>query len=242
MIFNYGVWLFSKCDHLTCPSHYAKKELIDMGVRATDRMTVISNGIDSGYYKPSGIPTKTILFVGRLMPEKCVDTLIRASRIVNKIYPEYTFVIGGSGYSMGDLKALAEKENPSIIFTDKLTEAKILELYQSCYMFVLPSEHELQGIALLEAMACGKPTIASDSSTSAANELANIIFTHGNHEELAEKIIYLIEHENEARELGIKNRLTIEQEHDYSTITEKFLDLYRSVIAAKNGERAFASR
>jgi phosphatidylinositol alpha 1,6-mannosyltransferase len=235
MIINYGAWLFSKCDHLTCPSHFAKKELIDMGVKSIDRMSVISNGIDSGYYKPAGQTEKTILFIGRLMPEKCVDTLIRASRIVNKIYPDYTFIIGGAGYSMGELKALAEKENPAVVFTDRLTESQVLEHYQSCSMFVLPSEHELQGIALLEAMACGKPTIASDSSSSAAKELANIIFTHGNHEELAEKIIYLIEHKDKAIELGNMNRITIEREHDYSKITEKFINLYKNVIAAKSG-------
>ncbi len=234
MIFNYGAWLFNKCDHITCPSLYAKKELITIGYRATDRMTVISNGIDTRYFKPSETSEKIVLFVGRLMPEKCVDTLIRASGIVNRTYPEYRFVIAGSGYSMPELRSLAETENPSVVFTNRLPENELLELYQKCAMFVLPSEHELQGIALLEAMACGKPTIASDSCTSAANELANLTFRHGDFEELAEKIVYLIENRAKADEMGRKNRLTVEEEHDYSKITEKFIDLYGSVIRSKS--------
>jgi phosphatidylinositol alpha 1,6-mannosyltransferase len=239
ILYNYGNWLFGKCDHITCPSHYAKKELIEMGL-STDRMSVISNGVDAGYFKPGKRKEKTVIFVGRLMPEKCVDTLIRAARIVNKVHPDYRFIIGGAGYSMGDLKALAKTENPSVVFTDKLTESSLLELYQTCSMFVLPSEHELQGIALLEAMACGKPTIASDSKTSAAGELANILFEHGNHEDLASKIIYLIENEDVADDLGMRNRLVVENEHDYSKVTDRFISLYRNVIHAKNGSRMYS--
>jgi glycosyltransferase involved in cell wall biosynthesis len=238
MIFNYGAWLFNKCDHITCPSQYAKKELVDIGFKSMEKTTVISNGVDTGYFKPYGTQEKIILFVGRLMPEKCVDTLIRASKIVNRIHPDYKFVIGGAGYSMPDLKALAEEENPSVVFTDKLPEKELLELYQKCEMFVLPSEHELQGIALLEAMACGKPTIASDSETSAARELANFTFTHRDFRELAEKIIYLIENRETARELGSLNRLTVEREHDHGKITDKFLDLYKNVIDDKMASRA----
>jgi glycosyltransferase involved in cell wall biosynthesis len=235
MLYNYGNWLFGKCDHVTCPSHYAKKELMDMGIRPAEKMSVISNGVDAEFFKPAKVNEKTILFVGRLMPEKCVDTLILASAEVNRHYPEYRFIVVGGGYSMPGLKALAGKVNPSVVFTNKITEAKLLSYYQSCAMFVLPSELELQGIALLEAMACGKPTIASDSQTSAAGELANFVFRHGDHAELADKIVHLIEHPCEALELGRQNRAIVEREHDYSKITDKFINLYRDVISRKNG-------
>jgi glycosyltransferase involved in cell wall biosynthesis len=242
IIYNYGVWLFSRCDHITCPSNYAKEELIMLGLKKTESMSVISNGVDANRFRPNGKSEKTILFIGRIMPEKCIETLIHASAIVNRAYPDYTIVIGGSGYCLPDLRALTAEVNPSVVFTERLSEDRLLAHLQACSMFVLPSALELQGIALLEAMACGKPTIASDSKTSAARELANFTFPHGNHEALAERIIMLIENRKLAEELGVENRKTIEREHDYSRITDKFLDLYKNVIETKNRQTLAMAR
>lgn len=231
----YGIWLYNSCDYITCPSLYAKKELISYGIKNTGRLAIISNGINAEHFKPITYkPRKMILFVGRIMPEKCIDTLIRASAIVNQYYPEYQFVIAGCGYVLEDLKILARRVNPHIIFTGKITERKLLELFQMCEIFVLPSESELQGICLLEAMACQKPTIASDSTRSAARELANILFKHRNHHDLALKIIYLIENKNIARQIAKKNRELIIKEHDYSQIIGKYIKLYKQAIKMKN--------
>ena len=232
---SYGIWLYHSCDHITCPSSYAKKELIYYGFKNTSRLTIISNGINAEHFKPNSCEQeKMILFVGRIMPEKCIDTLIMASAIVNQHFPDYKFVIAGSGHAMEELKDLAREINPGIIFTGKITEAELLVLFQKCEIFVLPSESELQGICLLEAMSCQKPTIASDSPKSAAGELANILFEHKNHYDLAQKIIYLIQNKNIARQIAKQNRELILKEHDYSKITDKYIELYKDAIKIKN--------
>jgi 1,2-diacylglycerol 3-alpha-glucosyltransferase len=231
----YGIWLYNCCDFITCPSHYAKKELLSYGIRNTRRLEIISNGINAQQFRPGEQePGKIILFAGRLMPEKCIDTLIKASAIVNRSYPDYQFIIAGCGYACHDLKKLAGKVNPHIVFTGRITDKKLLELYQRCSMFVLPSESELQGICLLEAMACRKPTIASNSATSAARELANILFRHRDYHDLALKIIFLIENKHIAREIAQRNRELIMKEHDYSHIISKYIDLYEQAIRIKN--------
>ncbi|MBN2535186.1 MAG: glycosyltransferase [Spirochaetales bacterium] len=231
----YGIWLYNSCDYVTCPSLYAKKELIYYGIKNTGRLSIISNGINAERFKPVAYESrKMILFVGRIMPEKCIDILIRASAIVNKYYPDYQFVIAGCGYELEDMKILASQVNPRVIFTGRITEKQLLELFQTCEIFVLPSESELQGICLLEAMACEKPTIASDSTRSAARELANILFKHRNYHDLALKIIYLIENKDIARKIAKKNRELIVREHDYSRIISKYIDLYKQAIKMKN--------
>jgi glycosyltransferase involved in cell wall biosynthesis len=231
----YGIWLYNSCDYVTCPSQYAKKELLYYGIKNSNRLAIISNGINAQRFKPAAYtPQKMILFAGRIMPEKCIDTLIRASAIVKQSYPEYQFIIAGCGYVLEDLKALAREVNPHITFTGRISEKKLLELFQMCEIFVLPSESELQGICLLEAMACQKPTIASDSATSAARELANILFKHRDHRDLAAKIIYLIENKNIACEIAKKNRELIIKEHDYSKIVFKYIELYKQLIRVKN--------
>lgn len=232
----YGIWLYNSCDFITCPSRYAKKELIYYGIKNTHRLAIISNGINAQQFKPGADnPKKMILYVGRIMREKCIDTLVRASAIVNHYYPEYQFVIAGCGYGLEDLKILAGQVNPHIIFTGRITEKKLLFLFQMCEIFVLPSESELQGICLLEAMSCQKPTIASDSARSAARELANILFEHRNHHDLALKIIYLIENKNIARRIAKRNRELIIKEHDYTKVINKYIALYKQAINIKNG-------
>ena len=236
LVYNFGFLLFSFCDHLVCPSSHAVKELLQYGIRKSTKMSVISNGINTKWFKPSenGKSDSTVLFVGRVMPEKCIDTLIKASAIVNKYHPEYKFVIGGTGYYMEELRKLADKINPGVIFTDRLSDEELLELIQSCYLFVLPSETELQGIALLEAMSCAKPTIASDSEASAAGELSNVLFKHKDHKELAEKIMFLIKNKDVAKEYSKSNRNVALKEHDYSIITKKYIKLYDSYINQNN--------
>jgi glycosyltransferase involved in cell wall biosynthesis len=234
-LIRYGLWLYHSCDYVTCPSLYAKNELIDYGFKDTAKLAIISNGINTEHFRPDSKKIeKMILFVGRLMPEKCIDTLIMASAIVKQYYPEYKFIIAGSGHTMDDLKNLARIVNPEVIFTGAISETELLTLFQTCEIFVLPSESELQGICLLEAMSCQKPTIASDSEKSAAGELANLLFKHRDHHDLAQKIIYFIENKETANRIAIENRKRIVNEHDYSKVTKEYLSLYDEVIRLKN--------
>jgi glycosyltransferase involved in cell wall biosynthesis len=213
-------------DYLVCPSEYARRELVAYGLDCQEKTSVISNGVDARRYSPDGKTGKVILFVGRLAREKCVDTLIRASAIVQRRHPDYRTLIVGSGFLADELKKLAVAVGADIGFEQGVCEEDLLERYRSCALFVLPSQFELQGIALLEAMACGKPTIASDSGTSAAGDCANIVFRHGDHVDLAGKICALIETPGEIGRLGAENRARILREHDYTHVVQQFLDLY----------------
>jgi N,N'-diacetylbacillosaminyl-diphospho-undecaprenol alpha-1,3-N-acetylgalactosaminyltransferase len=134
---------------------------------------------------------------------------------------------------MPELKKIAKKVNPDVHFTGRISDEELLRLLQKCEIFALPSETELQGICLLEAMSCGKPTVVSDSDTSAAKELANLTFEHKNYHDLAEKIIRLIKRRDEYNTFAKLNREIAINEHDYSKITDKFLNLYSSLITNK---------
>lgn len=233
IFYHYISWLYKHADYIVCPSEHARKELLLHNFRKTEKMEVISNGIDTNYFVPKGKKKKLVLYVGRIMKEKCIPTLIKASAIVKKRHPDYAFAIAGDGFLLPELKKLAKKVNPEIMFTGRLSDDKLLSLYQSSSIFVLPSESELQGIVLLEAMSCGVPTIASDSKKSAARELANLLFRHNDEKDLASKINHLIEHPKEMQSIGLKNRETILKDHNYSKIIGKYLAVYERVINAK---------
>ena len=227
---SYGVWFYNFADHVVCPSQHARLELFDAGLNKDKKVSVISNGINTEVFKPNGQSKPKILYVGRLMREKNVHTFIEASVLVKKAHPEFNFVVCGDGFMKGELEELAGKVNPHVIFTGRLNDQELLFMYQSCYAFVLPSEVEFQGIVLLEAMACGKPTIASDSSSSAAHELANLLFKNRDAADLARQINYLIENTQAAKRFSTENRERTIREHNFSKIVRKHLDIYKELI------------
>lgn len=143
----------------------------------------IPNFVDIEQYKPKEVELnhrKKILFVGRLVPYKGLATLIRALPYINA---SVDLDIVGSGPLQKDLESLAKEYSTntitltngtasettyfidtkhSITFWGKVDD--LSEFYNRCNMIVLPSvsRQEAFGIVLLEAMACGKPCVASD--------------------------------------------------------------------------------
>lgn len=108
------------------------------------------------------VPRGYVLFVGRLVPEKAIDLLLRAFgdlpgdiRLV---------VVGGSSFSddyVAMVQALAESD-PRVVLPGYVYGADLAELYRNAAVFVLPSRLEGLPLTLLEAAAHGAPVIASD--------------------------------------------------------------------------------
>ena len=103
-----------------------------------------------------------ILFLGRLVPEKCPDLLIRAYRKLNT--DKKLVIAGGSSDSdsyAAQLKQLAG-DNPDILFTGFVQGRLLQELYSNAYLYVLPSDLEGMPLSLLEAMSFGNCCLVSD--------------------------------------------------------------------------------
>jgi 1,2-diacylglycerol 3-alpha-glucosyltransferase len=235
---KYGLWVYNHADHLIFPSRFARDELFSHGLRGDLPTSVISNGVDTNTFSPAGPKKPLVLYVGRLMREKNIDTLIRASAIVKRRYPEYRFVVCGDGYLKPQLEELAREVNPDVLFTGRLSDEELVNMYRAARIFVLPSEFELQGIVLLEAMACGAATVVSDAPTSAAGELANRLFTNKDPAALAEHIISLIENPDELKRLGEENRRRTVREHDFAGIVDRHLQVYADLLGAKKASPA----
>jgi len=230
IFYRYITFLYNFSDYIIFPSEHARKEANLNGLGKNLLNEVISNGIDIYKFSPAKKRQKRILFVGRLMKEKCIPTFIEASAIVSRIHPEYEFIIAGDGYLKESLKELANKINPKIRFTGFISDEELVKLYQTSQIFVLPSESELQGIVLLEAMSTGMVTIASDSEKSAARELANYTFKHKDSNDLANKILYLIENPKKVILLSKENRINISKDHNYKKIISSYIDAYHKAI------------
>lgn len=106
-----------------------------------------------------------VIFVGRLVPYKGLQTLLRSFRDVTKRTPSAHLAIVGSGPEEPVLERLSDQLGlaNAVRFLGTLPRSRLREAYSACDLFVLPSRSrsEAFGIVLLEAMARSKPVVAS---------------------------------------------------------------------------------
>jgi glycosyltransferase involved in cell wall biosynthesis len=116
------------------------------------------------YVKSSGLEVgKYLLFLGRLVPEKRPELLIRAFQRLNKSGWKLVLAGGDSDTTeyISELHQLADC-NPDIIFAGELKGSRLAEMVRGAGLFVLPSDLEGLPLAMLEAMREGVPVVASD--------------------------------------------------------------------------------
>ena len=177
---RYLAWTYNKAESLIYPSEMARS-LLDKLSKKNQPSTVISNGINLNHFKPMEvgdfyerfkIPKDKIklLFVGRLFPEKSVDTLIKAMPQIIKKNPNTHLLLTGGGHLRSKLEKLVAslKMEEHITFLGLVSEEDKILAFNASDIFVLPSLAELEGMVVLEAMACGKPIIISDAEMSAS--------------------------------------------------------------------------
>jgi len=151
-----------------------------------------------------------IASVGRVTKSKGFQYLIQALPIVSQQFPEAKVVIAGEDFGfLGDLRQLAHDAGveKSVIFA-RLSREEIKGLYMDCDIVAIPSIYEGFPLVALEAMACGKPLVASD-----VGGLRDIIVPNMNGllvppadpEKLAGAIISLIQNEHLSRDIGRRN-------------------------------------
>ncbi|MFA5944807.1 MAG: glycosyltransferase family 4 protein [Candidatus Thermoplasmatota archaeon] len=133
-----------------------------LGRVPADRWRVVPNGIDPTRFKPDGParPGDYLLFVGRLVAYKGVDTLLKAMASLRPGLPLY---IVGEGPAGPALRAQAKALQLDVQFLGRVPDEQLPPLYRGARLTVLPSVNtqECFGISLVESMACGTPVVAS---------------------------------------------------------------------------------
>ena len=242
LFYKYLFWLYKKGDVIVYPSVFAQKIFPKIG---NMRTMVVSNGVDMRkfrgvdtrkFYEKFGLSreTKKVLFVGRLHPEKMVDTFIRSVPEVVRKDSNVQFLIVGFGHMEEKLKKLAKdlRMEKHILFFGEVSEEDLIMAYNVGDIFVLPSLAELEGMAVLEAMACGKPIIVADSKESASPFFVDgngFLFTPGDEKDLSEKILLLLGDEKIRREMGERSLQNSKQYNIHESIS-KLENLYYSLL------------
>lgn len=184
---------------------------------------------------PSPKPVYDFLYLGRLVSEKGVATLIRALELVLKRNPheQRTLLIIGEGNWRGKLEALtreAQVEN-NVVFAGRRTGQDLMQLVHQCEVAVVPSEWEepMGGVAL-ELLAAGKPVIVSKNGGLAeCVGDAAMLFENGDPEMLADCMTRLLKDDALRTSLLDRAKLQVTQ-FNPEKFARQYIDLFTQIL------------
>jgi phosphatidylinositol alpha-mannosyltransferase len=164
---------------------------------------------------------------------KGVDILLAAIPAVLKEIPNLKVCIAGNGEEKQNLENLTKKLHitDNVRFLGFIAEEDKHRMYRSCKICVVPSRWDCQPISILEAIAFGKPVIASTASNPEVLEIGKcgLLFNSEDSNDLADKIKILLGDKNLRQDLG-RNGKKISKDYDWDVIASKFFDIYRGEI------------
>jgi len=167
-------------------------------------------------------PEPLLLNVGALYPVKDQTLLVRAFRRVAAQVPEARLELVGEGPLRGDLLKLAEGLN--VHLAGAVPHEALAEGYRRAAVFVQTSRHESQGLAVLEAAACGLPVVGTPVGV-----LPEIGLGTSTESELAERVIELLRDAPRRKRLGLKAWEQIQSEFALRVTMGRWMQMYEAV-------------
>src|SRR5918994_3708137 len=146
------------------PSPSSREQIIPrLGLRP-ERVQAVPNGVHPRF-TPGGTPAHhpVILFVGRHVPHKRIDRLIRAAAEVRAAVPNVELTIVGDGYARPALERLVDGLHAGawVTFPGRVDDDELIGHYRRAWVVTSASEAEGWGLTLAEAAACGTATVAT---------------------------------------------------------------------------------
>jgi glycosyltransferase involved in cell wall biosynthesis len=202
-------------------------------------ISVIPFGVDTEMFKPARLGERReeceILYAGSLYPLKGVHDLIRAVANVRRNKLKANLTVVGEGQQKEALTALTRVLGIEeyVKFEGFVPYSNMPQYYRRSDIFCFPTLGEPLGKAIIEAMACGKPVIATNAGGPAEiirDKVDGILVPPSNPEAIAQQISRLIEDKNERRRLGERARETAVNRFSWNKIAEKYHQLYSQLL------------
>jgi glycosyltransferase involved in cell wall biosynthesis len=247
-------WIWKSSEHVITVSYITAKEVEKLYGITKKKISVVHNGVDTDVFKPLPSTESTrnqfgwdgkfiVLYVGQISPRKGLSYLIHAASIISKKYPNVIFVIAGGipSYQEAEtyryfitLKKLILKLdlNHIVKFLGPVPNNLLPHYYSSADIFVLPSLYEAFPKVLLEAMACGRPCVATNVGGVAEvlkNRVNGLLVPSRDEYSLAKATEIFIGNPNDALMMGGNGRETILKKFTWEIAAKKIRSIYEHI-------------
>lgn len=178
-----------------------------------------------------------LLSVGRLIPEKNHSSLIRSLPLIADRFPSVRLLLAGDGQERQALEALARQMSVADYISFLGFRNDVLELLYTSDLFLFPSVSEGHPIALLEAMAAGKPIVAS--RIDAIKDIldggeAGHLVDPTDSRAIADAVLHLLLKPQLARRLGRRAQQMVAERFDAVNAAARLADLYRTLLHCRS--------
>lgn len=238
-------FILRRFDSVVAVSGAIRDELLASGV-APEKVRVIGNGISLERFSVEpgareraraslGILPGAFVAgaVGRMSPEKGYDLLLKAAREVLSARGGLVFLLVGDGPEQKALEGLARSLGieEDVVFAGR--RADIPEVLAAMDLFVMSSHTEGQPMALLEAMAAGKPSVATavgDVPKILGNDEAGLVVEPADPGALAKAVLRVAVDAALAARLGAAARRTVEKEYSSRRMAAEYEGCYKGIL------------
>ncbi len=203
---------------------------------------LIPNGVDLTRFTPidegtfGQQPAIVVVCVARLDYQKGIDVLLQAWRLVQREVPQGRLIIVGSGPLQAQLELLAQALHiqHSIEFAG-LQHDVPAQLHQGS-LAVLPSRCEGMSNAILEAMACGLPCVAtrvSGCEDLIQHGVNGLLVASEDYQGMAQALLTLLRDPLLARTYGQAARATVERHYARERVIDQYVNLYQTIVSRR---------
>ena len=245
--------IYNRVTYAFAISNIIKKNLTETTTLNPEKIFIMPNGIDTKKFDP-GIKKRNnvreefnlrdnelvIGMMSRFSPGKGHEEFLSAAKELNKKHNNLKFLVVGEA-SRGEndyeekIKRTADEYNlTNIIFSGFRSDTP--EVLAAMDIFVFPSHAEAFGIALVEAMSMGKPSVCSASDgvlDIAVDNETSLLFEKKNVQDLTNKIELLINSGDLRICLGNNARTRAIENFDLEILTDKVVDIYKNALPVK---------
>jgi len=240
--------LLHRVDQFVPVSHYTAGLLHDRGV-PPGRTRVVSNGTNPDRFHPRdsssvrqelGLSDRPLLLtVGRLVPRKGIDTVLRALPSVAQVLPDVAYVVVGAGPDRARLERLARELGlqEHVYFRGRVPHEDLPHYYSAADLFVMPAREDPPdvegfGLVFLEANACGTPVIGARTGgipDAIRDGETGLLVPPAAPEPLAEAIRRVLTRPDLAASLGRQGREYAANEASWAQVAERMHEVLVSL-------------
>lgn len=191
---------------------------------------VVHNGVDSDLFKPMPAGKKNVItYVGRFAIVKGIHTLFHAMKHVHQQYPDWKLWLVGDTFDQS-MQYFTDIYDRGIVWMGHVPHKEVPKILNQSKIFVMPTWRDGFEIALMEAVACGVPSITTGAYERKEIYKGLVTFCALNdYMDLARKIIYLIENWEEHYKKAQKASEVAREKFSWDRIAKEYLKVFEYV-------------